>query len=267
MLLPAGHGRGDRRVHRRGRGRARGAVDHRQRHARAADAVRPGGARTASWSVMAMLVYAGEPEAGRAAARAVPRARDADRRHGPADALPGDLPAGRRATTTRPRRPARCSSTASTATRPQPILDRLRPRPAPDARRAAPGARRRDGPRAGRRDGVRPPPEPDHGEPRRALRRTRASGTPARPGSPAFAAAVQQGDRGAYVNFLGDEGEARVRAAYPGADLGPPGRRQAPLRPDQPVPAQPEHPAERLTALDGRRSAPDPRRLGIMAAS
>jgi len=31
-----------------------------------------------------------------------------------------------------------------------------------------------------------------------------------------FAAALQQGDRGAYVNFLSNEGEARVRAAYPG---------------------------------------------------
>ena len=32
-----------------------------------------------------------------------------------------------------------------------------------------------------------------------------------------FAAALQQGDDGAYVNFLGDEGEARIRDAYPGA--------------------------------------------------
>jgi FAD/FMN-containing dehydrogenase len=31
-----------------------------------------------------------------------------------------------------------------------------------------------------------------------------------------FAAALGQGDSGAYVNFLGDEGEARVRQAYPG---------------------------------------------------
>jgi protein gp37 len=31
-----------------------------------------------------------------------------------------------------------------------------------------------------------------------------------------FAAALHQGDTGAYVNFLGDEGETRVRAAYPG---------------------------------------------------
>ena len=31
-----------------------------------------------------------------------------------------------------------------------------------------------------------------------------------------FAAALQQSDKGAYVNFLADEGGARVRAAYPG---------------------------------------------------
>ena len=32
-----------------------------------------------------------------------------------------------------------------------------------------------------------------------------------------FAAALRQGDSGAYVNFLGDEGQARVRQAYPGS--------------------------------------------------
>jgi FAD/FMN-containing dehydrogenase len=32
-----------------------------------------------------------------------------------------------------------------------------------------------------------------------------------------FSAALNQGDSGAYVNFVGDEGEARVHAAYPGA--------------------------------------------------
>jgi FAD/FMN-containing dehydrogenase len=32
-----------------------------------------------------------------------------------------------------------------------------------------------------------------------------------------LAAALNQGNDGAYVNFLDDEGEARVRAAYPGA--------------------------------------------------
>ena len=33
----------------------------------------------------------------------------------------------------------------------------------------------------------------------------------------ALAAALRQGEGGAYVNFLGDEGEARVREAYPGS--------------------------------------------------
>ncbi|HZA44333.1 MAG TPA: BBE domain-containing protein, partial [Rubrobacter sp.] len=32
-----------------------------------------------------------------------------------------------------------------------------------------------------------------------------------------FAAALGQGDAGVYVNFLGDEGEGRVREAYPGS--------------------------------------------------
>jgi protein gp37 len=31
-----------------------------------------------------------------------------------------------------------------------------------------------------------------------------------------FAAALRQSDTGAYVNFVGDEGEQAVRAAYPG---------------------------------------------------
>ncbi|MGE5074134.1 MAG: BBE domain-containing protein, partial [Anaerolineae bacterium] len=30
-----------------------------------------------------------------------------------------------------------------------------------------------------------------------------------------FASAVRQDDQGAYIGFLGDEGEARVHAAYP----------------------------------------------------
>jgi hypothetical protein len=32
-----------------------------------------------------------------------------------------------------------------------------------------------------------------------------------------FAAALKQSDNGAYVNFLGNEGEDRIRAAYPGS--------------------------------------------------
>lgn len=32
-----------------------------------------------------------------------------------------------------------------------------------------------------------------------------------------FATALRQTDAGAYVNFLGDEGRDRIRAAYPGS--------------------------------------------------
>jgi FAD/FMN-containing dehydrogenase len=46
-------------------------------------------------------------------------------------------------------------------------------------------------------------------------------GTDDRPAKAAWAAglsgALHQGDDGAYVNFVGDEGPARVRAAYPGS--------------------------------------------------
>ena len=34
-----------------------------------------------------------------------------------------------------------------------------------------------------------------------------------------FAATLRQSDGGAYVNFLGNEGEAQLRAAYPGPSL------------------------------------------------
>ncbi len=58
-----------------------------------------------------------------------------------------------------------------------------------------------------------------------------------------LARALDQGDDGAYVNFLLDEGEARVRAAYPGPTWDRLVDDQGSLRPDEPVPAQPEHPA------------------------
>ena len=85
------------------------------------------------------------------------------------------------------------------------------------ARGAAPGARRRGRPGAGRRHGVRPPDQPDHGQRRRVLRRARRPGRPAGAGSTGSRGDLHQGDDGAYVNFLGDEGPDRVRAAYPGA--------------------------------------------------
>ena len=59
----------------------------------------------------------------------------------------------------------------------------------------------------------------------------------------AFADDLRQSDQGAYVNFLEDEGIERVRAAYPGATWDRLPSHQAAVRPGQPVPAEPEHPA------------------------
>jgi hypothetical protein len=58
-----------------------------------------------------------------------------------------------------------------------------------------------------------------------------------------FAATLRQGgEPGAYVGFLDDE--SRSQSAKPTrVDLGPPRSDQASLRPSQPPPAQPEHPA------------------------
>ena len=86
-----------------------------------------------------------------------------------------------------------------------------------DGRAAAARARRRRRARAARRDRVRPPLEPDPRQRRRDLRRSgrgaRARGVGRRDGR--RAASVRRAAR--TSNFLADEGEERVRAAYPGA--------------------------------------------------
>ena len=48
---------------------------------------------------------------------------------------------------------------------------------------------------------------------------------------------------GTYVNFLSDEGPDRVRDAYGAGHVRPPARAQGRVRPDQPVPPQPEREA------------------------
>ncbi len=85
-----------------------------------------------------------------------------------------------------------------------------------DAGRPDPRARRGSRPRAERRYGLCPSELGDHGQCRGFLHEP---GRPARAGPwvETFAAALRQEDKGAYANFLGDEGEERVRAAYPGA--------------------------------------------------
>ena len=60
---------------------------------------------------------------------------------------------------------------------------------------------------------------------------------------------------GVYANFLEDEGEARIHEAYPDLTYRRLAAGQAPLRPEQPVPPQPEHPT-RLGGLTARLPAP-----------
>src|SRR3954467_14376608 len=56
-----------------------------------------------------------------------------------------------------------------------------------------------------------------------------------------LAADLDDGDRGTYAGFLGDEGPERVRAAYPGATWERLDGGQGGLRSRQRLPAQPEH--------------------------
>ena len=73
-----------------------------------------------------------------------------------------------------------------------------------------------DGARPGRRHRVCASAGANSGECRFVLRGTRGSAI-RDAWTRDFAAALNQGRNGAYVAFLGDEGEAGVRAAYPGA--------------------------------------------------
>ncbi len=105
---------------------------------------------------------------------------------------------------TRPRRRGRAAT----------ILDRVGVVDGDDGRRAVPSARRRDGARAGRRDGVRPPREQVHGDDRGVYEQVEDTPTH-QAWVEELAGALGLDGRGAYVNFLGEEGEAGVRAAYP----------------------------------------------------
>ena len=94
-------------------------------------------------------------------------------------------------------------------------------------------------------DRIRAPRESHHGHRRRLLRGARGQGRARGMGPSDLPMRSTRAEEGAYVNFVGDEGEAGVRAAYPGSDLGPHGGPQGSLRSDEPLPAEPEHPTRR----------------------
>ena len=69
-----------------------------------------------------------------------------------------------------------------------------------------------------------------------------------------LSAQLLQEDDGAYVGFLGDVGEEAGARRLSGRDLGPAGGGQGEVRPGQPLPAEPEHPAGLAVA---ERHAPE----------
>ena len=216
---PAGHARDRRRVRRRRGGGARRALDDRQRDDRAADAVpAPRRSTASSWSSRMSCYAGGRPRP------ASERSRRSARSPTPlADMLEADAVPG--ACTCPEERDYHPIGVGRTM-----FLDRVgrggrrddgRPARAvgrDDARGPAPRARRRDGARARRRDGLRASraagswsTSPRSSRTPRIAPRARGMGRRVRRRRSARATT------GAYVNFLGDEGEERVRAAYPGA--------------------------------------------------
>ena len=97
------------------------------------------------------------------------------------------------------------------------LLDRLQRVDGAAAGCADPRARRRDGARPVGGDRVRAPAAAADAQRRRRLRAPRRRIPFTARWADEAAAALRQGEDAAYVNFLGDEGAERVRAAYPGS--------------------------------------------------
>ena len=247
-------------VHRRGGGRARRAVHHRQHHARAAAAVparRSTTAGSSSWPCWPT------PARSRPASAPSRRSGRSPRR---SPTWSGRCPTPRSTAPASPRPPGRAVARslfvdAVDRGAAEAIVEHLEASTRADGRGAAPGARRGDGPRARRRHRVRPPRAPRSWSPSPRSTSVPRSSRCTRPGSPASRRRCARASRGAYVNFLGDEGEARVREAYPGATWDRLAAIKAALRPGQPLPAQPEHPARiaEHAASTGRLAARCPR--------
>ena len=167
--------------------------------------------------VIALMVYAGDAEPGRAGDRADPRARDAARRPGPPDPLPADVrgaggpAAGGLRGDERARRFPRARGGGGD---PRASRDLQRP----DGGGPAPRARRGDGARSRRCDRVRASRREDDGE-LAAMYGNPAEGPEHEAWASGLATALSDGTAAAYVGFLGDDGDEGVRRAYPPATL------------------------------------------------
>ena len=212
-------------LHGRRRGRARGAVGHRQCHARAADAVHPR-RRTASWSSWPCSATPATPRPDSGPSRRSATWPSPSPTWSSPMPYPEIFPPERR----RRYHPTAVARTMfmDTVDRQMAEHDHGAPAGLGCARcgRPAAGARRGHGTGAGRRHGLRAPPQPDHGQPGRVLRRPRRP-RPARGlGRGLRPPPCSRATTGAYVNFLVDEG-ASASARPIRADLGPAGESSA----------------------------------------
>ena len=191
--------------------------------------------------VLALMTFAGEAEAGEQALAPFRAAGGAHRRHAAGHAVPARCTCRRTRTITRSPSAARCSSTVSTTR----------------SRRRSWNTSRRPMPRCGSRSSgssaaLSLASRPTRPRSRTAAARSWSTSPPSSTAGPAdagqawveaFHEALQQDDDGAYVELPRDEGAERVRDAYPGPTWDRLARSR-PVRPDEPVPPEPEHPAE-----------------------
>ena len=232
----------DRRLHRRGRGRARGAVDDRQRHARAADAVRAARSSTASSSIMALMCVRRRRRGRRARPRAVP---GAGRRRSPTCCRPMPYPE------IYPPEDEDYHPIAAARTMFVDAFDRadaetiLEHLEASDAMmrvaqlRVLGGAMARVPPtrprsRTGRAGSWSTSPPSTRGP---------EDGACTRPWVDGVRRGAAPGRRRRLRQLPRRRGRGAGPRRVPGRDLGPARGDQGRVRPDQPVPAQPEHPA------------------------
>ena len=201
-----------------------------------------GDARQA-WSSM-LLCWAGDADAGQAADRAVRPLGRADRQHGAADAYPGDVSARRPRSIARGESARRCSSKSIDLDEAaETILERADGVDGGDARRcssASWAAQSRGSPAEATAYAHR---QAASWSTWRRSSRARPTSRLARSGWRAWRAALDQGESCAYVNFVGDEGEKGVRAAYPGATWDRLAAIKREVRSCELLPSQPEHPA------------------------
>ena len=180
-----------------------------------AGSLRPGRAGRHALPDHHVRVVRRRPGRGPGGPPAVPRCRDAARRHGDADAVPGHLRSDCRSREAGPRRPSFALSEHDRRRRDRRDAYRDgRPKLTDDHGPAA-GPRRRDVTGSGRCHSVLPSRRGGHGGHPHWFRGASTAATHLA-WTEALHEALAANDAGVYSNFLEIEGEERIRSAYPG---------------------------------------------------